>query len=42
MGKTMRAISQQSLGGPEVLSEIELDRPRPAPVQVLVRFTPPG
>ncbi|TCO53178.1 NADPH:quinone reductase-like Zn-dependent oxidoreductase [Actinocrispum wychmicini] len=34
---TMRAISQDTLGGPEVLTEVELPRPVPGPSQVLVR-----
>ncbi|MEV0222833.1 NADP-dependent oxidoreductase [Streptomyces sp. NPDC050704] len=34
---TMRAISQDVLGGPEVLKEVELEIPRPAPSEVLVR-----
>ncbi|WP_132124218.1 NADP-dependent oxidoreductase [Actinocrispum wychmicini] len=33
----MRAISQDTLGGPEVLTEVELPRPVPGPSQVLVR-----
>lgn len=37
MTDTMRAISQDVLGGPEVLREIELPRPTPGPSQVLVR-----
>lgn len=37
MSQTMRAISQDSLGGPEVLKPIELPRPEPGPVEVLVR-----
>jgi NADPH:quinone reductase-like Zn-dependent oxidoreductase len=38
----MRAISQHSLGGPEVLTEIEVERPEPRPVQVLVRVHAAG
>ncbi|MGW6424044.1 NADP-dependent oxidoreductase [Nocardia sp. NPDC055053] len=37
MTDTMRAISQDTLGGPEVLREIELPRPTPGPSQLLVR-----
>lgn len=37
MSQTMRAISQDSLGGPEVLKPIELPKPEPGPVEVLVR-----
>ncbi|MDT7729537.1 MAG: hypothetical protein QOI21_6113 [Actinomycetota bacterium] len=33
----MRAISQQRLGGPEVLELVELDRPVPAATEILVR-----
>lgn len=33
----MRAITQQVLGGPEVLTVAELDRPVPGPTEVLVR-----
>ncbi|MFD3501321.1 NADP-dependent oxidoreductase [Streptomyces sp. NPDC058678] len=40
--KTMRAISQDVLGGPEVLKEVELDRPRPRPNEVLVRVRAAG
>jgi NADPH:quinone reductase-like Zn-dependent oxidoreductase len=38
----MRAISQQSLGGPEVPSEVDVDRPEPRPVEVLVRVHAAG
>ncbi|MFD3599505.1 NADP-dependent oxidoreductase, partial [Streptomyces sp. NPDC058656] len=34
---TMRAISQDVLGGPEVLKEVELEIPRPGPSEVLIR-----
>ena len=34
---TMRAIRQQSLGGPEVLELVEVPRPEPGPTEVLVR-----
>lgn len=37
MTDTMRAISQDTLGGPEVLREIELPRPAPGPSQLLIR-----
>lgn len=40
--KTMRAISQDVLGGPEVLKETELDRPSPGPSQILVRVHAAG
>ncbi|MBA8949010.1 NADPH:quinone reductase-like Zn-dependent oxidoreductase [Actinomadura namibiensis] len=39
---TMRAISQDVLGGPEVLKEIELPRPEPGPAEVLVRVHAAG
>jgi NADPH:quinone reductase-like Zn-dependent oxidoreductase len=39
---TMRAISQDVLGGPEVLREVELERPEPGPNQVLVRVRAAG
>ncbi|KIH97290.1 NADPH:quinone reductase [Streptomonospora alba] len=40
--KTMRAMSQNAHGGPEVLHEVELDVPRPGPSQVLVRVHAAG
>ncbi|KOG41777.1 NADPH:quinone reductase [Streptomyces resistomycificus] len=40
--KTMRAISQDVLGGPEVLREVEVERPEPRPNQVLVRVRAAG
>jgi NADPH:quinone reductase-like Zn-dependent oxidoreductase len=39
---TMRAISQDILGGPEVLKEVELDQPEPGLSQVLVRVRAAG
>ncbi|MBB6351647.1 NADPH:quinone reductase-like Zn-dependent oxidoreductase [Nonomuraea muscovyensis] len=39
---TMRAISQDTLGGPEVLKTVETDRPRPGPTEVLVRVRAAG
>ncbi|CAL9600677.1 2-haloacrylate reductase [Streptomyces sp. enrichment culture] len=39
---TMRAISQDTLGGPEVLKEIRLERPTPRPNEVLVRVRAAG
>ncbi|MFE9020911.1 NADP-dependent oxidoreductase [Streptomyces sp. NPDC007808] len=39
---TMRAISQDTLGGPEVLKEVELRRPEPRPNEVLVRVRAAG
>jgi NADPH:quinone reductase-like Zn-dependent oxidoreductase len=39
---TMRAISQDTLGGPEVLKEIEVERPAPRANQVLVRVRAAG
>ncbi|MCL6671729.1 NADP-dependent oxidoreductase [Streptomyces panaciradicis] len=40
--KTMRAISQDVLGGPEVLKEVELPRPEPRTNDVLVRVRAAG
>ncbi|MER6346915.1 NADP-dependent oxidoreductase [Streptomyces sp. NPDC001595] len=40
--KSMRAISQDVLGGPEVLREIETERPAPRPNEVLVRVRAAG
>ncbi|MFF2087153.1 NADP-dependent oxidoreductase [Nocardia sp. NPDC058176] len=42
MTDTMRAISQDVLGGPEVLREIELPVPTPGPSQLLVRVHAAG
>ncbi|PNG22398.1 NADP-dependent oxidoreductase [Streptomyces cahuitamycinicus] len=39
---TMRAISQDVLGGPEVLREVRIERPAPKPNQVLVRVRAAG
>ncbi|MFF4345824.1 NADP-dependent oxidoreductase [Streptomyces sp. NPDC001530] len=39
---TMRAISQDVLGGPEVLKEVQLERPAPRPNEVLVRVRAAG
>ncbi|PZT71199.1 NADP-dependent oxidoreductase [Streptomyces sp. SW4] len=38
----MRAISQDVLGGPEVLKEVGLERPEPRPNEVLVRVRAAG
>ncbi|MER5940517.1 MULTISPECIES: NADP-dependent oxidoreductase [unclassified Streptomyces] len=39
---TMRAISQDVLGGPEALKVVELERPEPGPNEVLVRVRAAG
>ncbi|WP_406487111.1 NADP-dependent oxidoreductase [Streptomyces phaeochromogenes] len=39
---TMRAISQDVLGGPEVLKEVEREIPRPGPSEVLIRVHAAG
>ncbi|MDC0765478.1 NADP-dependent oxidoreductase [Streptomyces sp. HD] len=39
---TMRAISQDVLGGPEVLEEVEVERPTPRANEVLVRVRAAG
>ncbi|MFJ4974818.1 NADP-dependent oxidoreductase [Streptomyces coeruleorubidus] len=39
---TMRAISQDVLGGPEVLKEVDVERPEPRPNEVLVRMRAAG
>ncbi|TMR16727.1 NADP-dependent oxidoreductase [Nonomuraea turkmeniaca] len=38
----MKAISQDALGGPEVLKMVETDRPEPGPTEVLVRVEAAG
>ncbi|MBL7491875.1 NADP-dependent oxidoreductase [Frankia sp. AgB1.9] len=38
----MRAISQDELGAPDVLREVEIDRPAPGPSEVLVRVHAAG
>ncbi|GGL63937.1 NADPH:quinone reductase [Streptomyces fumigatiscleroticus] len=40
--ETMRAISQDVLGGPEVLREVRVERPAPRPNEVLVRVRATG
>jgi NADPH:quinone reductase-like Zn-dependent oxidoreductase len=39
---SMRAISQYEVGGPEVLTEVELPRPQAGPTEVLVRVRTAG
>ncbi|MET7739327.1 NADP-dependent oxidoreductase [Streptomyces sp. NPDC005385] len=39
---TMRAISQNVLGGPEVLEEVTVERPAPRPNEILVRVRAAG
>lgn len=39
---TMRAISQNTLGGPEVLEEVTVERPTPRPNEILVRVRAAG
>ena len=39
---TMRAVSQDTLGGPEVLKIVEVERPVPEPVEILVRVRAAG
>lgn len=41
-GTTMRAITQNTVGGPEVLSVTEVARPEPLPTEVLVRVRSAG
>ena len=38
----MRAVRQETLGGPEVLALTETDRPEPAPTEILVRVHAAG
>src|SRR3954470_10355476 len=38
----MRAISQNEFGGPEVLREVDVPRPKPLPTEVLVRVVSAG
>jgi NADPH:quinone reductase-like Zn-dependent oxidoreductase len=38
----MRAIRQESFGGPEVLQLVEIDRPEPGPTEVLIRVKASG
>lgn len=40
--RTMRAIKQEVLGGPEVLKEVEVERPSPRPGRILVRVRAAG
>ncbi|KAA8884469.1 NADP-dependent oxidoreductase [Nocardia colli] len=42
MNETMRAISQNTLGGTEVLTEVQLPRPVPGPGEILVRVRAAG
>lgn len=42
MTTTMRAIRQEALGGPEVLREVETDKPEPGLSQILVRVHAAG
>lgn len=39
---SMRAISQDELGGPEVLRVVEVERPQPLPTEILVRVHAAG
>ncbi|WP_433710021.1 NADP-dependent oxidoreductase [Nocardia sp. CA-084685] len=39
---TMRAISQDAIGGPEVLTEVELPIPSPGPGEILIRVRAAG
>ena len=39
---TMRAIRQEVLGGPEVLREVEVERPEPGLSQILVQVRAAG
>ncbi|WP_285626168.1 NADP-dependent oxidoreductase [Actinoallomurus iriomotensis] len=38
----MRAVSQDTLGGPEVLKIVDVERPEPGPVEILVRVHAAG
>src|SRR5699024_8738399 len=40
--QTMRAISQEDLGGPDVLREVDLPRPEPGPGEILIRVRAAG
>ena len=40
--RTMRAIRQETLGGPDVLELVAVPRPAPAPTEVLVRVAAAG
>lgn len=40
--ETMRAISQEALGGPDVLREVDLPMPEPGPGEILVRVHAAG
>ncbi|RRO12590.1 NADP-dependent oxidoreductase [Saccharopolyspora rhizosphaerae] len=42
MSETMRAITQDGYGGPEVLREARLDKPEPGPSEVLIRVRAAG
>lgn len=42
MTQKMKAMSQDTYGGPEVVHEIETDRPEPGPSEVLVRVRAAG
>jgi NADPH:quinone reductase-like Zn-dependent oxidoreductase len=39
---SMRAVGQDTLGGPEVLKIVEVERPEPGPVEILVRVHAAG
>src|SRR3569833_1998298 len=40
--ESMRAVGQDELGGPEVLKIVEVERPEPGPVEILVRVHAAG
>ncbi|MEO3830261.1 NADP-dependent oxidoreductase [Actinomadura sp. B10D3] len=42
VGARMRAMSPRSWGGPEVLTEVEVNRPSPGPAEILVRVHAAG